>query len=173
MIPPTELDPELKKVITGLEDFVAKRKPKARMKVIPSGPLRYVRIDLVLDERAGKDEIDDMLAEVRKLGETKLVGEPVVANVIKTRRTYRIALVAFGLAGIPLGLMATLTLIAYRGLYVEPLRTFLATLNLGGAFWSPLADEVKVLVGFVALIGAAIGVGVAHRRYAKAKEVAK
>lgn len=169
MEPPESVDPEVKKVLDGLEDFVAKRHPKRRIKVLPSGPLRYVRIDFVLDERAGKDEIDEMLEEVTKMGEAKRVGEPDIANVLTRQKRFHGALFAFVLVGVPLAVMATLVMLAWDGIYVHPLYEILQALP--SWMWSRGADVTKVLVGFGGFFGLVALVEVMRRRFARAKKV--
>lgn len=169
MIPPETLDPDLRKVLDGIDEYVKKRNPKRRIKVLPSGPLRYVRIDLVLDERAGKDEIDEMLEEVRKMGDAKTVSEPEVANVLRSRRRFYGALAAFVGLGVPLFIVGTLTLLAKQGIYVPPLYAWLSSLSLPSYVWSPSADVVKIVAGYVAFGLSGLALQLARRRYARVR----
>lgn len=164
-----EVDPEVEEIKAMIDDFQHDFLPrKTRMKVVPSGDLTLVRIEMVLekpvpDQGALQDRILKLEKAFRQKLEEKAIDEALrekpdiidehLAWVDKERIRMRNRKIAWAGAGVSLGLASFTTfliLAAYRGFY------------LGYDFFHPLwalwptsgfsQDLVKIVVIWIAAV---------------------
>lgn len=175
----TDTDPEVEAIKEMIDDFQHDFVPrKSRMKVIPTGDLTLVRIEMVLekpvpDQAALQDRILKLEKTLRQRLQERAIDEALrekpdiidehLAWVDKERRRMVTRRVAKVVAVVCLGLAAFTTFLmwaAYRGFYIEFLRPLWYIWPWAGQF----ADIIKTIVIWVVAVGISSGLLVRSRK---------
>lgn len=175
----TDTDPEVEAIKEMIDDFQHDFVPrKSRMKVIPTGDLTLVRIEMVLekpvpDQKALQDRILKLEKTLRQRLQERAIDEALrekpdiidehLAWVDRERRRMVTRRVAKVVAVVCLGSAAFTTFLmwaAYRGFYIEFLRPLWYIWPWSGQF----ADIIKTIVIWLVAVGISAGLLVRSRK---------